>query len=61
MAALTTQEVTQAGTTLAFAACAGGGDTFINDGKLILNLKQQGVEDPLDSRRELDLETASEQ
>jgi hypothetical protein len=36
-------------------------NTFINDGKLILNLKQQGVEDPLDSRRELDLETASEQ
>ena len=39
MAALTTQEVTQAGTTLAFAACAGGGDTFINDGNTFLYVK----------------------
>ena len=36
-------------------------NTFINDGKLILNLKQKGVEDPLDTQRDLELESASDQ
>lgn len=36
-------------------------NTFINLGKLILNLKQKGVEDPLDTQRDLELSTASEQ
>ena len=39
MAALTTQEVTQAGATLSFASCAGGGDTFVNDGNTFLYVK----------------------
>lgn len=39
MAALSTQEVVAAGTTLSFAACAGGGDTFINDGNTFLYVK----------------------
>lgn len=39
MAALTTQEVTRTGVTLSFASCAGGGDTFINDGNTFLYVK----------------------
>lgn len=36
-------------------------NTFINLGKLILNLKQKGVSDPLDAQRDLDLSAASDQ
>lgn len=39
MAALTTQEIVPAGVTLTFAACAGGGDTFVNDGNTFLYVK----------------------
>ena len=42
MAALTVQTVTNTGTEVTYAAAAGGGDTFVNDGRTYLHVKNGG-------------------
>lgn len=39
MAALTNQSLARTGLTPSFTACAGGGDTFVNDGRTFLRVK----------------------
>ena len=43
MALLSVQKVTSAGITLSFAAADGANDTFANDGKVIVYVKNGGV------------------
>lgn len=42
MATLSVQDINTAGVTLSFAAAAGGGDQFSNDGKTLLYVKNGG-------------------
>lgn len=42
MAALTVQDVTAAGVTPSYVAASAGGDTFVNNGKTILHIKNGG-------------------
>lgn len=39
MATLTSQEIVRAGLTATYAACAGGGDEFVNTGDEIIHIK----------------------
>ncbi len=43
MAALTIQQATRAGITPTYAAAAAGGDTFANDGRTFLHVKNGGA------------------
>lgn len=42
MAALTIQELNKSGVTISYAAAAGGGDEFANNGKTFLHVKNGG-------------------
>lgn len=42
MAALTVQQAAQTGIVVAFVAAAGGGDSFVNDGRTYLHVKNGG-------------------
>lgn len=43
MAVLTVQDVTVSGLTPAYAAASAGGDTFVNNGRIMLHIKNGGA------------------